>query len=47
MEWVLGFMARGVVLLAMWVAIIWPITYLVRRHMRDGKLKRLLFRRIS
>lgn len=43
--WAIALFLKPFAYLAVFVALIWPVTWAVRRYMPDGKIKRLLLRR--
>lgn len=42
--WTIAVFLRPFALLILAVCVFWPVKYLMRRHMKDGRLKTLLLR---
>lgn len=47
MTWLLTFFLRPIILIVLFVAILYPARLATIRYMREGKLKRLLLRRVA
>lgn len=47
MDFILSFLLRPMILIVLFVGVLYPCRLWVMRKMKDGKLKRLLLRRIA
>lgn len=46
-NWLIAFVFKAVFGIAFWVVLVYPFVYLFHRFFPDGKVKRLLSRRIN